>query len=267
MVGQERNHDAHAEVHAIVERHQLHYSLVQLRLVGILLLLVLATRAFGLFFGLEGPSIQQLSAISSLSNSLPLLPLGISLYLLGGGRQRQPREFAPTELLHRCLVPLALVCLLVLPIITVHNMMRISGDLRSAENAEQALLRSQAEWLARADRASTPQEVAALANQYGIQMPVANLEPVHLSRWRLARTLELEQDKFRKTFPLLNLSPYQRELLSFFRISSTLLMQLITGFGLLLLYRQGSREIQRHGLNIALFFRVDPDKKRRRLSY
>jgi hypothetical protein len=43
-------------------------------------------------------------------------------------------------------------------------------------------------------------------------------------------------------------------------------LQVITGIGLLVLHRQGSREIYRHGLTPALFFRNDP-VRRRRLSH
>ena len=100
---------------AIVQQHQLHYSLVQLRLVGILLLLLIASRGLEAVITLQAPPIQKLSSLTGLSNWLPLLPLGISLYLLGGGRQRRRQEFIPTEALHRGLLPLALACLLLLP--------------------------------------------------------------------------------------------------------------------------------------------------------
>ncbi len=253
-----------APVHPFVERHQLNYSLLQLRLVGILLLLVLAARAVGLFLSLEGPSIQQLSALTSLSNSLPLLPLGISLYLLGGGRQRQPREFLPTEVLHRFLVPLALACLVVLPFITLTNVQQLRQNMSRAESEDQVMVSRHEQWLGEADRATTPAALQALVKSYGLELPVSVNEPVGLSRWRLARTLELELTKARKASPLLSLSPYQRELLSLPRSGSTVLMQLITGVGLLLLHRQGSREIRKHGLSVALFFRADPDMPRRR---
>lgn len=253
-----------ANVHTFVERHQLHYSLLQLRLVGILLLLVLATRGIGLFLSLEGPSIQQLSALTNLSNSLPLLPLGISLYLLGGGRQRQPREFLPTEVLHRFLVPLALASLVLLPSITLSNVQQLRQSMTRAESEEQVMVSRQAEWLEQADRATTPSALRAIAQSHSIDLPISDNEPVALSRWRLARTLELELTKVRKASPMLSLSPYQRELLSVPRCGSTILMQLITGVGLLLLHRQGSREIKKHGLSVALFFRADPDMPRRR---
>jgi hypothetical protein len=256
--------DPRAHVHPFVERHQLHYSLLQLRLVGILLLLVLVARGIGLFLSLEGPSIQQLSALTTMSNSLPLLPLGISLYLLGGGRQRQPREFLPTAVLHRFLVPLALACLVVLPAITLSNVQNLRHSMSRAESEDQVMVSRQADVLAQADRAPTPEALRAVAKSHSIDLPISDNEPVALSRWRLARTLERELANTRKASPMLSLSFYQRELLSLPRSGSTILMQLITGVGLLLLHRQGSREIKKHGLSVALFFRADPEMPRRR---
>lgn len=256
-----------ANAHEIVEKHQMHYSLLQLRLVGVLLLLVLLTRAIGALFSLEGAGIQQISAVSALSNWLPLLPLGISLYLLGGGRDRRPREFLPAEVLHRCLVPLAMVCLVLLPVITLHDVLQLRGEVRTAELADKEIRNNHTEWLQQANAAPTPEAVRAVARRHGLELPVSVAEPVELSRWRLARTLELEQVRSRKGTRLLALSPYQRELLSLPRSGSTILMQVITGIGLLLLHRQGSREIRRHGLSISLFFRADSGGQRRRLSY
>lgn len=264
---QDRDPAALTQAYELVEKHQIQYSLLQLRLVGLLLLLVLLTRAIGVMFSLEGAGLQQISAISALTNWLPLLPLGISLYLLGGGRQRKPREFLPTEVLHRCLVPLALACLLLLPFLTLHDVLQLRAELHTAELRENQLLSAHAEWLEQAERAPTPEGVSAVASRHGVELPVALGEPVGLSRWRLARALELEQMKMRKSYNVLALSPYQRELLSLPRTASTILMQLITGIGLLLLHRQGSREIQRHGLNVSLFFRVNPEIHRRKLSH
>jgi hypothetical protein len=39
-------------------------------------------------------------------------------------------------------------------------------------------------------------------------------------------------------------------------------LQVITGIGLFLLHRQGSREMNRHGLSIGMFFRSDPVRER-----
>jgi hypothetical protein len=141
---------------------------------------------------------------------------------------------------------------------------RLGVELRNAENKDQEMVSQQAQWLQEADHATTPAALGAIAKSYGLDLPISANEPVGLSRWRLARTLELELTKARKASPMLSLSPYQRELLSLPRCGSTILMQLITGVGLLLLHRQGSREIKKHGLSVALFFRADPDMPRRR---
>jgi hypothetical protein len=263
----EESRDASEKAQTIVEKHQLDYSLIQLRLVGILLLLVLATRFIGVVLSFAGPPIEVLAAITTLSNWLPLLPLGISLYLLGGGRQRQPREFVPARLLHKSLVPLALACLLLLPSVTLFHVVQLSGEMTKAQAQDQLLVQRQNELLRRTLAADASAEVQALALQYGIDLPAAPAEPVGLTNWRLARSLELELSAARKSSVLLSLSPYQRELLSPFRNVSTLMMQLITGVGLLLLHHQGSREIRRHGMGISLFFQVDPEHLRRRVSY
>ncbi|MFM7361846.1 MAG: hypothetical protein ACKO25_08495 [Cyanobium sp.] len=88
-------------------------------------------------------------------------------------------------------------------------------------------------------------------------------EPVELSRWRFSQVIEKELSHLRRQRPILSLSPYELELLSLPRVASTLLLQLITGVGLLLLQRQGSREIHRHGLSSAMFFRLDPVRHHR----
>lgn len=104
------------------------YSLVQLRLVGVLLMLIVLARLLVLLFaGLHVSPIEKLSALGSLANWLPLLPLAISLYLLGAGRQRTPLEQTLLPLLHYSLLPLALVILLALPAALLHN---LSAGLR-----------------------------------------------------------------------------------------------------------------------------------------
>ena len=130
--------DERAHVDAIVKQHQLQYSLVQLRLVGILLLLLLASRCLEALITLQAPPIQKLAALTNLSNWLPLLPLGISLYLLGGGRQRRRQEFVPTEALHRGLLPMALACLVLLPWLTLQDVVTLSREQRQAVAVEQS---------------------------------------------------------------------------------------------------------------------------------
>ncbi|MFN9618794.1 MAG: hypothetical protein ACK55X_03645 [Synechococcaceae cyanobacterium] len=258
--------DARAQVDAIVQSHQLQYSLVQLRVVGILLLLLVASRCLEAALSIQGPPIQKLSAISALSNWLPLLPLGISLYLLGGGRRRQRWEFLPTELLHRCVLPFALVCLVLLPWFTLHDVVRLNQQRRLALQEEQARISRQAEWLAIAERTPSSAQIQTLALRNGVNVPIQAGEPVELSRWRFSRAVDVAQQQVRRSSPLLSLSPWEQEVLSLPRAASTVVLQVITGIGLLVLHRQGSREIHRHGLNPSLFFRTDPVRKRR-LSY
>lgn len=118
--------DAREQVDRIVQQHAIHYSLFQLRLVGMLLLLMVLSRMLVLVFLGNRTSLEMLSAITALSNWLLLLPIGICLYLLGGGQRRQRHEVLITTLLHRSLVALALVCLLGLPVLTLQQLPRIT---------------------------------------------------------------------------------------------------------------------------------------------
>ena len=259
----QRSRDARDRVDEIVQGHQLHYSLIQLRLVGLLLLLfVLARGLQPLLLGRDSPPIHALASITALSNWLPLLPLGISLYLLGGGRQRLPREMLPASLLHRALVPLALVCLLLLPAITLYHWMPLSQQQAEALAKQQDLRESHRQWLEQAEQATTAERVQSVARRHRINLPSMPGETAEVSRWRLAQILELELTNLRLQQPILKLSPYELDLLSLPRTSATLLMQLITGAGLLLLHRQGSREIKRQGLNPSIFFGLDPVRRR-----
>lgn len=113
--------DAREQVDRIVQQHAIHYSLVQLRLVGVLLLLMVLSRLLVQVFPSSRSAIELLAGITSLSNWLLLLPIGICLYLLGGGQSRLRHEVAITTLLHRSLVVLALICLLALPVITLQQ--------------------------------------------------------------------------------------------------------------------------------------------------
>lgn len=102
--------DARDRVDEIVLEHQLHYSLMQLRLVGLLMLLFLLARGLPLLLGFDGPPIEQLASITALSNGLPLLPLGISLYLLGGGPRSSCRPPCCTALWCRWPWPACCCC-------------------------------------------------------------------------------------------------------------------------------------------------------------
>jgi hypothetical protein len=262
-MGLSRNRDSREQVEAIIQGHQLTYSLMQLRLVGLLLLLFLLARSLLLLLpGLDGPAMAKLASLTTLSSGLPLLPLGISLYLLGGGRQRLSKEFAPTTLLHRSLVPLALACLLLLPSLTLWCVIPLKAERAKAMAQQEELQTQQRQWQAEAEQASSSAQVRGIADRNRIALPSMPGEPVELSRWRLSKALEMELASLHKREPILTLSPYELELLSLPRLVSTLLLQLITGIGLLLLHRQGSREIHRHGLTTAMFFRVDPARRR-----
>jgi hypothetical protein len=254
--------DERAHVDAIVQQHQLHYSLVQLRLVGILLLLLLGSRCLEAVITLGAPPIQQLTALTSLSNWLPLLPLGISLYLLGGGRQRRRQEFVPTEALHRGLLPMALACLLLLPWLTLQDGLALNKERRLALEQEQNRLISNSEWALLAERAVSAEQIRALARRAEVKVPIAAGEPVQLSRWRFERALEISEEEVRKKKPILTLSPWEQQVLSMPRMVATVALQVITGIGLFLLHRQGSREMNRHGLSIGMFFRSDPVRER-----
>lgn len=254
--------DERAHVEAIVQQHQLHYSLVQLRLVGILLLLLIASRGLEAVITLQAPPIQKLSSLTGLSNWLPLLPLGISLYLLGGGRQRRRQEFIPTEALHRGLLPLALACLLLLPWLTLQDVVSLNRERRVAVEQEQTRLISNSEWSLLAERAASAEQIRTLARRADIKVPIPGGEPVELSRWRFDRALEISVQEKRKVTPMLNLSPWEQQMLSLPRTAATVSLQVITGISLLLLHQQGSREMRRHGLSIGLFFRSDPVRER-----
>ncbi|MBW4530297.1 MAG: hypothetical protein KME02_06350 [Aphanothece saxicola GSE-SYN-MK-01-06B] len=117
-----RPSDTRDEVDSIVNRHQLDYSLSQLRLVGlVLLVLELSTLLLAGSFASVEPPTGRLSGLIGLSPSLPLLPVGFGLYLVGGGHRRHRREQPWTGALHRTLLPLGLILLLLLPAVTIHD--------------------------------------------------------------------------------------------------------------------------------------------------
>lgn len=118
-----RHRDPRAWVEARIQSNHIIYSLVQLRLVGVLLMLIVLARVLVyLFAGLHLGPLEKLSSLSALASALPLLPLGISLYLLGAGRNRLNRERTFMILLHHSLLPLALLVLLGLPVAILHQL-------------------------------------------------------------------------------------------------------------------------------------------------
>lgn len=194
-----RHRDTRDEVDSIVNRHQLDYSLGQLRLVGLLLLVLdLATLLLAGSFASVEPPAGRLNGLIGLSPALPLLPVGFGLYLVGGGYRRHRREQPWTGALHRTLLPLGLILLLLLPAVTIHD-------------------------------------AATLFSQ-------RQLAPI---------------------------TPLQQHLLNPVRLITTLLLQGVTGAGLLLIRLQGQRQMRRLGLTPALFFRTDstgPVQQHRRRS-
>ena len=192
--------DTRDEVDGFVQRHQLDYSIGQLRLVGlVLLVLELVTLLLAASFASAEPPAGRLGGLIGLSPPLPLLLLGFSLYLLGGGHRRHRLEQPWTGALHHILLPLGLVLLLLLPAVTIHD-------------------------------------AASLIHQ---RQGVASL------------------------------SPLQQHLLNPVRLITTLLLQTMTGSGLLLMRSQGLRQMRRLGLTQDLFFRADatgPRKEHRRRS-
>ena len=119
-----RRSDPRAWVEARIQANHITYSLVQLRLVGVLLFLIVITRVLVFMFtGLHLGPLEQLSSLGGLASALPLLPLGISLYLLGAGRHRHHREHWLMILLHYSLVPLALLVLVALPAVMLHQLL------------------------------------------------------------------------------------------------------------------------------------------------
>lgn len=182
-----RHRDTRDEVDSFVNRHQLDYSLGQLRLVGLLLLVLeLSTLLLaGSFASVEAPS-GRLNGLIGLSPALPLLPVGFALYLVGGGYRRHHREQPWTGALHRTLLPLGLILLLLLPAVTIHD-------------------------------------AATLFSQ-------------------------------RQLAPL---SPLQQHLLNPVRLITTLLLQGVTGAGLVVMQLRGRYQMRRVGLTPSLFFRTD----------
>jgi hypothetical protein len=258
--------DTRDEVDALVHGHQVNYSLEQLRLVGVLLLLIVLGQVLVvLILSAHGDPLQRLTALSALANWLPLLPLGTSLYLLAGGRRRHPRELLLIDLLNHSLVPLALACLFALPILVVTDVANLTWHHRAAESSHARLVKSHQDWLATAERAPSAAIVNQLATLHRLEVPIASDDPVKLAQWRLAQALEHNANQAKAANPLLNLSPYQLDLLAPWKTATTLVLTTIAGMGLVLLDRQGRRQMRRHGLTPALFFRADSTGKRQRL--
>jgi len=258
--------DTRDEVDTLVHGHQVNYSLQQLRLVGVLLLLIVLGQVLVvLILSAHGDPRQRLTALSALATWLPLLPLGTSLYLLAGGRRRHHREHLFIDLVNHSLIPLALTCLFVLPVLVVTDVANLTWHHRAAEVRHARLIKQHQDWLATADQAPSAAKVNQLATLHQLKVPIASDDSVELARWRLAQALDHNANRAKAADPLLNLTPYQLDLLAPWKTATTLVLTTIAGLGLVLLDRQGRRQLRRHGLTPALFFRSDSTGKRQRL--
>lgn len=95
-------------------------SIIQLRLVGLLIITQLLSRIVVAVSSMAHVTLfERLSASLVLANWLPLLPLGVSLYLLAGGHLRQKREPFIITALCQSLRPLALVFLGLIPVLLI----------------------------------------------------------------------------------------------------------------------------------------------------
>lgn len=98
-----------------IRNHQVNYSIIQLRLVGILIIFLFSTRILAFLLTFGSNHIQKMSALILASAALPLLPLGISLYLLGAGYRRHSREKNIPPLICKLLPTIAAFCGIVIP--------------------------------------------------------------------------------------------------------------------------------------------------------
>jgi hypothetical protein len=255
--------DPRDAVDAVVERHALNYSIKQLRLVGLLLLLLLLGRMLRLVvLLLDGRPLERLAGLVDLSDWLLLLPIGISLYLLGGGQGRLRREPPITTGLHYALLPLGLACLVLLPVITINQATTLSTRLALARSAQETRLSNHRRWLDEAQSAGSATAIQQLARTHGVVLPAGAGDSRQLLLWRYEQVLEQRASQASSDTPLLSLSAWERGLLEPMRLSLVVVLQLLAGAGLLLLKRQGSREVRRHGVSPAQFFTSGPMRGR-----
>lgn len=249
-------------LHSIMLGHQLDYSFGQLRLLGMLLLLWQALRLLSLvWLGAQGDPLSHLHLIEQASLSLPLLPVAVALVLLGGGRQRLHRELFFIDTLRRAILPLALVCLIVMPGLTLIAQDRARNQLRQSEKAL-------AELTAKFDRLEGDLEnvkegsaLVGLVRGAGLGLSVNPTQTLEQSRRQLRRQMDralLAADQRNSGF---NAHLAAQALLPGLLVIS-LIEQLIAGVALLWMSRQGRRLVKRHGLTMSQFFHSDPVKGR-----
>jgi hypothetical protein len=102
--------------------HNLLFSLYQVRLVGILIVTLFLSRLIiAVIAGIFEPTLIRLSVQGFLINSLPLLPLSISLYLMGAGHKRSRRELKILPYICNSLPFFSVLCGVILPAILLSN--------------------------------------------------------------------------------------------------------------------------------------------------
>ncbi len=253
-----RPKDTRDIVDGFVHRHQLDYSLAQLRLAGLLLLAVaLGSLLLALGIGGSEPPVQRLAGMIGLAPILPLLPLGFTLQLLGGGHRRHRREHHWTPALHRFLLPLGLIVLVLLPAITIHDAALLIGERRQALRDRQERRNSEQENLERIQAARSAEEIARLGRAHGLTIPAGPAEPKAVGLWRYEVSLERQRREDEAMASRPYGAPWPLELLQPVRLLTTLLLQVASGGGLLLLRGRGLRMMRRMGLTPAQFFRTD----------
>ena len=102
--------------------HNLVFSLYQIRLVGILIIALFLSRLIiAVVAGIFEPTLVRLSIQGFLINSLPLLPLSISLYLMGAGHRRSRRELKILPYICNSLPFFTILCGVIFPVILFCN--------------------------------------------------------------------------------------------------------------------------------------------------
>lgn len=271
--------DARERVDAIVAGHHLDYSLMQLRLFGLLLLATLLLRAAALAaFGWSSGPLQQLDALEQLSLLLPLLPLALLLALLGGGRQRPSREGMVTDGLRLAMPLLALVCLLLLPLLTgqaygqlqqrladrrvrLEELLQLRHELQDPAfrgEASQLNRLATAAGLPRGNDADTPLEVRRRNLERQLEIQISAYGPASLTAVAPGAAEGADSQASAAAGSLSEMGGPQQP----GRLLAAWVSQVMTGVTLLWLSRQGGRLIRRHGLSPDQFFRSDPRRQR-----
>ena len=253
--------DSRDRVDQVVQDHQFSYSISQLRLVGLLLLLALFVRiALVLAFGLVDAPLQRFANLTELSHWLPLLPLAYGLCFLAGGRRRLPAELPWLDALHISLLPLGLACLLALPAYSVHESIILNSRRTALEKQDLVLQARQMELITSAREAASGADVAQLSRRAGITLPMQNGDSAAIAIWRLEQAISARNAERLQREPLLSTlhgSGAHHGVLGLYPATTTALLSAVSGAALLLLHQQSRRQVRGHGLSPAQFFRSD----------